>query len=327
MNRMHALLVLLTDGRQHSGEALGHALGISRAAVWKLIARLRELGVAVLAVPGNGYQLQDRFELLDGVAIMDALKPQASKLLQALDTALNVESTNQTLLVDAARAERPRVLLAETQTAGRGRRGRAWYSPFGASLYLSMLWPFSELRSGLSGLSLVVGLAVAEAMETALGLTVQLKWPNDVVHGGRKLAGILLEVAGEPNGPCRVVVGVGINCRLPPDAATAIDQPWTDVASLLNEQSPVALDRNRLAAAVIDALCQRLPLFAREGFQAFHEEWNQHDALAGRQVVMQAGDQSHPGIMVGVSPEGALLLDEGAGPQPWVSGEVSVRTS
>lgn len=321
MDRRSALLSLLADGRQHSGQALGEALGVSRAAVWKLVTKLRDEGVEIDSSTGAGYQLPRAVDLLDASAIRRGLSDAACSRLESVDTVLALGSTNAELLRLANSAHRPRALLAESQSAGRGRRGREWYSPFGASLYLSLLWPFEELNRGLSGLSLVIGIAVAEAIERTSGARAELKWPNDVVYRDRKLAGILLELVGEPQGPCKVVIGIGLNCSLPPTAASAIDQPWVDLASVC----ALPQERNVLAADILNSCCAMLPEFAIQGFAAFHEQWKQRDALVGRDIRLQLGSNVHTGTARGVDETGALLLDDGNSVAAWVSGEVSVR--
>ncbi|MEX0732206.1 MAG: bifunctional biotin--[acetyl-CoA-carboxylase] ligase/biotin operon repressor BirA [Aquisalimonadaceae bacterium] len=323
MGRLNSLLRLLADGRQHSGQTLGESLGVSRAAVWKLVARLRDLGVDIQSGAGAGYHLPRPVILLNAEDIHRGLTGDARGRFDAVDVALTVGSTNQELLAIADTVHRPRALLAETQSAGRGRRGREWYSPFGASLYLSVLWPFEELGHGLSGLSLVAGLAVADAIERTTGIAAGLKWPNDIVYQDRKLAGILVELIGEPQGPCKVVIGIGINCELPPTAGAAIDQPWVDLASL-GTSSP---DRSALAAAILNRCCEMLPEFADSGFAAFRERWGERDSLKGREVRLLAGSQVHGGTVHGVDDGGALLMDDSHGIVSWVSGEVSVRLS
>lgn len=323
LDRRNALLALLADGRQHSGQALGETLGVSRAAVWKLVAKLRELGVEIESGNGSGYRLTGAVNLLDSTAIRQGLSDNARSRLECVDVALALGSTNEELLRLAGSTHRPRALLAEVQSAGRGRRGRPWYSPFGASLYLSLLWPFEELRCGLSGLSLVVGLAAADAIEHTTGIKPGLKWPNDVVHQDRKLAGILVELVGEPQGPCKAVIGVGVNCSLPSAATELIDQPWVDLASLVTATP----DRNALAADLLNSCCDALPAFASSGFSAFRQRWERCDALAGRQVRLEAGARVRAGTVRGVDDSGALLLDSGDGVAAWVSGEVSVRMS
>ncbi|MCC5812672.1 MAG: bifunctional biotin--[acetyl-CoA-carboxylase] ligase/biotin operon repressor BirA [Ectothiorhodospiraceae bacterium] len=312
------LLKLLADGQPHSGEALGEALGISRAAVWKQIGRLREAGLPVSAVAGAGYRLDEPLTLLSAEAIRTAL-PFSLAEPPRIDVHFQVDSTNR--LAHEAPPGEPLVVLAERQTAGRGRRGRSWVSPLGASLYLSLSWPFQAPARGLSGLSLLTGLCVAEALEQVLGLQPQLKWPNDLMYQGRKLAGILIELSGEPDGPCRAVIGIGVNCRLPEEQVTAIDQPWTDLYRATGQ----APDRNRIAAAILTQLATRLPVFERQGFQTFQADWASRDMLQGEEVVLHLGKEQRRGVAVGVDGAGALLMATAAGTEAFAAGEVSVR--
>ena len=323
MPRHQALLDQLADGRTRSGESLGGRLGISRAAVWKLVSRLRDLGVPVRSVPGSGYRLTSPVVLLDSIAIRRELPAELRAFIADVAVELSVDSTNARLRARSGRGlRRPTVLLAECQMAGEGRRGRTWHSAFGASLCMSVAWPCRELRGSLSGLSLVAGLAVARAVERVVGMSPGLKWPNDLVHGDRKLGGILLEVNGEPQGPCCVIIGIGVNCDLGDGHADIdIDQPWTDLCRM----SGRSVDRNQLAAAVIEALAARLPLFSEQGFAPFRPEWNRLDALAGRKALLSTGGDAHVGTVRGVDDAGALLFDNENGISPWYSGEVSVR--
>ncbi len=312
------LLKLLADGEAHSGEALGEALGISRAAVWKQIGRLREAGLPVLAIAGSGYRLEAPITLLDAERIRGALAAELQTSI-GIDVRFQVDSTNR--LAHAAAPDQPAAVLAECQTAGRGRRGRAWVSPLGASLYMSLSWPFQAPARGLSGLSLLVGLCVAQAMERVLDIRPRLKWPNDLLHEDRKLAGILIELSGEPDGPCRAVIGIGVNCHLPQELVSGIDQPWTDLHRITGDTP----NRNLLSAAILSRLATCLPQFERVGFAAFRAEWTERDALQGRSIVLHLGQEQRPGTAMGVDETGALLMETRSGTEAYSAGEVSVR--
>ncbi|HWP94598.1 MAG TPA: bifunctional biotin--[acetyl-CoA-carboxylase] ligase/biotin operon repressor BirA [Gammaproteobacteria bacterium] len=317
------LLELLADGQFHSGEQLAETLGMTRSAVWKRIRALRALGLDVYRVPGRGYRLRDGLELLDAARIRQHLPSDLAARLAALEVHDSVDSTNAVLLRRDGPGK-PEVCLAEHQSAGRGRRGRRWASPFGANLYLSLSWTFAELPRDFPALALVVGLAAADALATSGVPGVALKWPNDLQHGGAKLGGILLEMRGEPPGPCRVVIGIGINVRMPPAFAAAIDQSWTDLAQATGGAVP---SRNALAAAVITTVIRALERFEREGFAPFHPAWTKRDALRGRVVTVEGGAGTpFSGEALGIDADGALLVRCGAAVRRVVAADVSVRS-
>ena len=319
------LIQALADGRFHSGEVLARDLGISRAAVWKHLQGLKaKLGVDVQAVSGRGYRLADSIELLEQDVIMAALPGPVREQIGGLVLHHQVDSTNSWLLERAAgKTLSGSVCLAEQQTAGRGRRGRSWISPFGSNIYLSVLWHYSLAPAQLSGLSLAAGLAVVRALEKLGVRGIGLKWPNDVLADGCKLAGLLLEVLGEAGGPSQVVVGVGVNVRMSTRQGAEIDQPWTDLASM-----PDARDysRNRLAALLIEHLVVMLDAFETQGLAPLLEEWGRYDLLQGRRVVLTRGDQRIEGTHRGVDAQGALLLAQGDRVQVHHAGEVSLRS-
>ena len=320
----HGLLALLADGGFHSGESLAVRLGISRAAVWKRIGRLAELGLDVERRSGRGYRLAGGIELLEHARILAALGAPTRARLPRLELRGVVGSTNDVLLqaLRAHTAEPGVVCLAERQTAGRGRRGRRWSSPFGSNIYLSLAWRFERGVAALEGLSLAIGVAVVRAL-VACGIEgVGLKWPTDLVAGGAKLGGILIELEGELAGPVDAVIGIGVNVRMPRAGAAVIDQPWTDLETLAGR----AVSRNDFAAALIDACYVLLPEFAARGFAALREDWQRLDVLAGRAVTVTAGDGGTlAGTAEGVDASGALRLRTAEGLRALSGGEVSVR--
>ena len=210
--------------------------------------------------------------------------------------------------------------LDEQQRAGRGRRGRTWISPFGGNLYLSLLWRFSSGAAQIAGLSLAIAVAVSRALhEVGLG-TAGVKWPNDIVISGRKLAGILLEMAGEASGPCLVVIGVGLNMKSDPTMAT-IDQPWTDLRTELGK----SVGRNDLAARLINYMMDAAVKFERDGLVPFLDEWREMDVFEGKDVELHLPGKQIRGVARGVDETGALLLAQGGEVQRYQSGEVSMR--
>lgn len=314
-----------------SGDALARRFGLTRAAVWKQVQALREAGLTVHAMPGRGYALAQAPDLLDGDAIRRALSPEAGAALARLEVAWSLDSTNAALLREPAPEHGARVLLAEQQRAGRGRQGRPWHSPLAANLYLSVSRTFSGGLTRLGGLGLVAGVAVADALHAFGATTVRLKWPNDLVVcdaadaavATRKLGGLLVEGSGQPAGSARAVVGLGLNVRMPAAAAQDIDQPWTDLAAVLD--APPA--RNALAAALLDRLLPALAAFDRDGLARFLDAFARYDALRGRHVVLHTADGPVPGQALGVAEDGALrVLVEGSERRVH-SGEVSVRAA
>lgn len=312
-----ALLAELAAGRGVSGSQLAARLGVSRAAVWKQIEQLRGLGLAIQARPGDGYRLAHAVDWLDAAGI--AAEPSAAR---CTDVAVHwqLDSTSSELLRRAAGDPRDRLAcLAEVQSAGRGRRGRGWRLPLGGGVALSLLKRFDAGMAPLAGLSLVAGIGAVRALADCGVRGVGLKWPNDLVAGGRKLGGILVELGGDALGPCHAVVGVGVNLRLGDGAG--IDQPWTDLAAL----TPHVPARNRLAARLIARLIEALDTFAESGFDAFAAEYARCDVLHDSAVRVLRGERSETGVARGVDARGALRVEFADGERAVDSGEVSVR--
>lgn len=310
-----------------SGDSLARACGLTRAAVWKRIGALREAGVPIAARAGRGYALAQPLELLDGDLIAGALPPAARARIAALEVAWSIDSTNSELLRRPPAAEGlAQVLLAERQSGGRGRRGRSWSSPLAANVYLSLARGFAGGLARLGGLSLVAGIASAEALH-ALGFrSVRLKWPNDLVvvdaDGPRKLGGLLIEGGGEHAGPVRAVIGLGLNARMPAEAAAQIDQPWCDLASLAAHPP----SRNAVVAKLLAHWLPALEAFDRDGLTPFLARYEALDALAGQPVaVIGERDRQH-GVALGLTADGALRvrLDDGR-ERAFHAGEVSIR--
>lgn len=324
MNAERALLQRLIAGPA-TGDALAHDSGQTRAAVWKRIEALREAGVAIDAQPGRGYALAQPLELLAEDAIAARLPAAVRDAIAALEVAWSLDSTNSALLRRPMPAAGAEVLLAERQTGGRGRLGRTWASPLAANLYLSVLRGFDGGLARLGGLSLVAGIATAEALRE-LGIDgVRLKWPNDLVvvrdDALRKFGGLLIEGGGEHAGPVRAVIGLGLNVRMPAQAGARIDQPWIDLATL----HPDAPGRNAIAAAVLAHLLPALDAFDRDGLAPFLPRYAAFDALADRDVVVHVGDAAQPGRALGLAADGGLRMRVADGERVFHAGEVSVR--
>lgn len=314
------LLSLLAAG-PCSSEALAREFGLTRGGVWKRVQSLRAAGVDVIAERGRGYRLAAPLQLLDAGEIGRHLSPVTQAQLAGLEVEWTVESTNAELLSRPPPAHGTVVLLAERQRAGRGRRGRPWVSPLAANLYLSLSRCFDAPVARLGGLSLAVGVAVAEALAECGVAEVGLKWPNDLHLNCRKLGGVLIELGGELGGPLHAVVGIGVNVRMPAAAHGDIDQPWTDLAA-----AGAPTDRNRLVATLLRHLLDALAVFDAQGLGPFRERYAGFDRLAGEEVVVLAQGRRRFGTALGIHPDGGLRVDfhEGGG-QVVHAGEVSLR--
>jgi BirA family transcriptional regulator, biotin operon repressor / biotin---[acetyl-CoA-carboxylase] ligase len=318
------LLRLLSDGGLHSGEELAAALSISRAAVWKRLQQLESWGIACEARPGSGYRLEAPVELLDAAQIRDRLPQAARAMLRKLEVHESLASTSDRLLaIDDLPPGRFDACLAEFQSAGRGRRGRHWVAPFASGLCLSINWSFRDAPAMLGALSLAAGVAALRALGRLGFARLSLKWPNDILSGDAKLGGILIDLRGEAAGPAYVVVGIGINVRLPRAARERLAAEGVEVTDLAALGGTPG--RNDLAAVLIAELAQALVEFGARGLAAFSEEWQAADALAGRPVRVLHGGQPLEGLARGVDGDGALLLEVDGARRRILSGEVSIR--
>lgn len=316
------LLVLLMREPEVSGADLATQLGISRAAVWKQMDRLRALGLGIEARAGAGYRLSAPLQLLDVAAITRSLSAPARAVLQQLDVVVETGSTSSDLLARRDQLCSGTALLAEAQTAGRGQRGRNWQSPLASGFFGSLFWRFDRGLAGLGGLSLAMGVCAVEAL-AEIGVTAKLKWPNDIMVSDRKLGGILIDAGGEAQGDCHVVIGLGLNGRLPRAVAEQIDQPNTDLHQWLDRDP----DRNRLAAALLSHLCCGLQRFSQSGFAAFHERFEALDGLRGRTVIVQLAGSCSLGTADGVDDSARLCVTMDGAQKKFDVGEVRVQTN
>ncbi len=322
------LLALLAAGEPLSGAGLAEQAGVTRAAIWKQIETLRARGVPIEARGAAGYRLPWPLQMLDAKQIRAGLPAPLAHALGALEVHWELDSTSSELQRRGASAKDFSVLLAETQTAGRGRRGRTWLSPPGLNLYLSCLKRFELGFAALSGLSLAVGVIVLRALEQ-LGITgAGLKWPNDLLaltpgRPGGKLGGILVELSGEYQGPCAAIIGIGLNLRLTPELHTQAGQPACDLAALADGTPP---DRNRVASVLIAALVEGLRQFESDGFAGFGADYARHDLLHGQPLQLSGVLGAFDGIGAGVDARGALQVRMADGSLRLVdSADVTVR--
>lgn len=316
------MLRLLADGERHSGEALAAELGISRAAVWKQVRGLEHLDLCVDAVRGKGYRLRRPVDLLDSGEISAAIGKPVLRAIERLDVLEEIDSTNSFLLARPKPVPgKLRICLAEYQTGGRGRRGRAWLAPFGRGLCMSVGWLFASQPRDLAALALAAGVVARRSLIELTGLPIKIKWPNDLLLDGKKLGGILVELAAESHGPCHAVLGIGVNVSATPDLAGG-SGAWAggvvDLATATRERPP---SRNALAAVLIEAFAGMLQGYADEGFSGYHAELADADYLLGRLV----SADGVVGTAIGIGADGMLLVETGAGVSKILAGDVSVR--
>mgnify|MGYP003576684944 CR=1 FL=1 len=307
------LLHALADGRTHSGEELARSFGVTRAAIWKQVAKLADFGLAVEAAPGAGDRLPHRLDLIDAEAVRAALEPAVAARLAKVEVFTELDSTNRRLLAAPPQLGSLDVCIAEFQTAGRGRRGRRWQGPLGSGIALSVGWQFAGVPAEPSALTLAVGVAVRRVLERVAGLTISLKWPNDLVFDERKLGGILLELSAEAHGGAHIVVGVGLNVALP--------------AALLPSLCDWARGAIDLTTALVNELAALFADYPTHGFAAYRTEWRSADYLRGRAVRLEEPAGRSFGTALGIDADGALLVETDAGKRRRVvAGDVSVRS-
>lgn len=316
-----AVLRQLTHADFRSGEEVAQCLRISRASVHNAVRAAASLGLPIQAVRGRGYRLARPVTWLDAQFLAASLSPLGfqTQVRHALD------STNDHLL-GLARSGAPHksLVTAEWQSQGRGRRGRTWLAGLGGGLMFSLLWRFNRGSSAMSGLSLVVGLGLAQVLHEWGLRQARVKWPNDILINEAKLAGVLIELVGDMLGPCAAVIGVGMNVLGGESISERVAQPVTDLHAHL---APDRLDRNGLLRALVERLNGLLEDFDRAGFAPFRAQWEALHAHQNQTVQIHHGHaQCIDGRALGVDETGALLLDTGHGLQRIHSGEVSLRS-
>lgn len=308
------LVSILANGEFHSGEQLGEQLGMSRAAINKHIQTLKEWGIDVFTVTGKGYSLSSSMQLLNEDEINAQLDSGRLAVIPVID------STNQYLLDRMDSLQSGDACVAEYQQAGRGRRGRQWISPFGVNLYLSMYWRLEQGPAAAMGLSLVIGIVLAEALQELGAADVRVKWPNDIYLEDRKLAGILVELTGKTGDAAQIVIGAGINLGMPAPAAEAINQGWINL-----QEAGVSVNRNALSARIVNKLRSALAQFEQDGLTPFVGRWARLDNFIDRPVKLLIGDREIFGIARGIDQQGGLILEQDGVRKSWVGGEISLR--
>lgn len=323
MSTRNKVLGLLSDGGFHSGTKLGQKLGVSRAAINKAIKSLSDAGIDIHRVSGRGYRLAEPMRPLQKHSILQHLTGSTMEFEDRLHIFDTIDSTSGFLISQpVAEHKQGAVCIAEFQSGGRGRRDRSWVSTPYSNIMMSMSWRYDQGPAFVGGLSLAAGVAVIKALRLFGVSDVGLKWPNDILWNGRKLAGLLLDVQGEADGPSRVVVGLGVNVLIGEKDAPTIDQPWVDLRTILDE----AVDRNRLAAIIVSELQKMFLTFGASGLNAFLQSWQEAHVYHGKNVRLLRGNEVLEGIVEGVEASGAIKLRDATGRvNVYHSGEVSLR--
>ncbi|WP_042858238.1 bifunctional biotin--[acetyl-CoA-carboxylase] ligase/biotin operon repressor BirA [Dickeya sp. NCPPB 3274] len=308
------LISILSDGEFYSGEYLGELMGMSRAAINKHIQTIREWGLDVFTVTGKGYALSAPIQLLDAEKIRSQIQSGNIAVLPVID------STNQYLLDRLDSVSSGDACIAEYQQAGRGRRGRKWFSPFGSNLYLSLYWRLEQGPAAAVGVSLVIGIIMAEVLHHLGAEGVRVKWPNDLYLNDKKLAGILVELNGRTGDAAHLVIGAGINLRMNSSGSTVIDQGWINL-----QEAGIDIDRNMLAVRLVTELRAALAIYEQQGLAPFISRWNNLDNFYNRAVRLIVGNREIKGIDKGIDNQGALLLEQDGEIQSYIGGEISLR--
>ena len=316
------LLNLLHDGRIHSGSELAGALRVSRTTVWNQVEVLKGLGVPITSLAGRGYRLHSGLDALDEVRVLSHLPAATRRRIDSIDWFDRIDSTSDQLLRGLAETQgRTAVCIAESQTGGRGRRGRSWVSPFGCNLYFSVAYRFSAGVSGLVGLTPALGVALAQRLSAAGVKEIQVKWPNDLLLDGRKTAGVLVDLRGDAAGPCWAVVGVGVNLTMSQEVGRGVDQPWANVGARL----AAGVERSDCLGILLAGVLVCLHTVDAEGPETYLRAWDRFDALKGKVVQVDADGDALTGVAGGVSERGLLKLMTASGERLLMAGEVSVR--
>jgi BirA family biotin operon repressor/biotin-[acetyl-CoA-carboxylase] ligase len=312
----------MSDGKFHSGQTLAQSLGVSRTAIWKLVSKLESWQIPIYAVRGKGYKIPGGLELIDRELLSRNVQQKLS-LFSEIEVLPTIDSTSSYLT--RSWKENPgvgRVCIAEHQTQGRGRKGRSWVSPFGANLYFSLGLNLPLGLSALGGLSLAIGIGLTKLLNQYTNQKVSLKWPNDLLVGQRKMAGILVEASGDSNDNSFLNIGIGINWDMHLEQAE-IDQPWINLKELLEAN----VERNQILATILISLDQMLAEYINQGFDKFRADWNEQSAYIGQSVELHTRNGVIIGKEVGVDKTGAIILATKDGEKNFYSGEVSLRQS
>jgi BirA family biotin operon repressor/biotin-[acetyl-CoA-carboxylase] ligase len=321
-NNIYEIISLLADGKSRSGQEIGDLLKITRSAVWKIMHKLSELGIPVERHQGKGYRFTRPVQMLNKEQVWDGLSLEIQQLIPQFELHDSLCSTNNYML-EQMKLAKPSgsLVLCEHQTAGRGRLGRSWHSPYAANVYLALYWHFNKDTSELSGLSQVISTAVLTALSTHNVPNLTLKWPNDIHHDDKKLASVLVDIMAESHSTTDAVIGVSVNISMP-DNQEAIDQPWTDIHTIIQEFP----DRNKITSALVESIYAALIEFEKQGFAPFAERWAQYDGLTQKHISASNGNHAFEGIAQGLGSMGELMIETAAGPIAFLNGSVKLLT-
>jgi len=319
------VLTLLDNNRYYSGQALAQRFNVTRATIHNCIVKIESLGISVERIRGLGYRLMQPVDLLNHAEIQSKLSSQAANKLADIQCLQEIDSTNRY----AAELELPQagefsLVLAEMQTAGKGRRGRQWVSPYAANIYMSVLWSLQRPLHEAGMLSPMLAISMLNAL-TELGVSgLSLKWPNDIYCHNTKLAGLLIECSGEISGGCKMVVGMGVNVFMSRFENIQIDQQWTDIHSQTQDWQ---YSRNDVAAKLVDNVVSGLVKFESNSFENLVYAWSQWDIMKDKQVELHSAQSVKTGVARGIDSDGCLLLESSNGIEKISAGDVSLRAS
>ncbi len=331
IEKIQAILTILADGEFHSGQSIADELGISRSAVWKLIKKIQTWQVEVYSVTGKGYKIPNGLELIDEQFLQTELQ-QKNSLIKQVEVLTSIDSTAEHLArewktqsnektSDWSDSSYARVCVAEHQTAGRGRKGRTWVSPFGANLYFSIGFQLPLGLTALGGLSLAVGMGLCQTLNCFSNKPIKIKWPNDLLVNQHKMAGILVEASGDTNDTSFLNIGVGLNWDMQTKQAETIEQDWANLKPLLSKR----LSRSQVMLAILCDLDKTIQSYLQHGFSFFMPNWPELSAFYQQSVVLDVPNKKIQGIEIGVEQNGALKLQTKQGVEVFHSGEVSLR--
>ena len=319
-----ALLIALNEHEFCSGEVLATQFSVTRGTIHNGIKRLQSLGLMIESVVGKGYRLLNKLELLDLDVLHNYLQKDCRSSEDQLLLFDQLSSTNQLASeLTAPSHGRWSAVLSELQTAGRGRRGRTWISPYAANICLSMVWTLLRPLSQAAVLSPFLALRVGQCLQRLGVHNVQVKWPNDIYCDGKKISGLLLECFGELSDSCTLVVGVGVNVSMSAYERITIDQEWTDLLAVMGADN--CLSRNQLAAELVNSLFLALREFESNQMGAWQEQWQAMDAFHGQAVSVQDQQQELSGVAEGVCADGAYKISNTQGEHRLLTGDMSLR--
>ncbi|MEZ9142619.1 MULTISPECIES: bifunctional biotin--[acetyl-CoA-carboxylase] ligase/biotin operon repressor BirA [unclassified Shewanella] len=298
-----------------SGELIAQQVGLSRTAVNNHIAQLETYGVDIFSVKGKGYKLANQLPIFDKSKLVNNIENRCFYFHE-------IESTNAFMLQHADELKNGDICIAEYQSAGRGRRGRQWVSPYGQHVYASLFWRLNQGMNAAMGLSLVVACSIVTSLK-AFGVDgLGVKWPNDIYRDNKKLAGILIELSGHSIDECNLVIGFGINMSMSEQHAEQIDQPWSDLTSL--NSMP---DKTELLTAIHKQLKIDLMQFEAEGMEPFISQWQEYDLFYDKQINLLMAPNNVTGTCKGIDKQGAVLLEHNGVITSYIGGEISLRGS